>query len=67
MHVTWQDIDRWRAEKKMTNSDVARKTGISESAIYRGLNRNSKLQSSTRRVMHTVFPDKIDAGGEVVS
>lgn len=64
MHVTWQDIDSWREAAKLKNSEIARKAGIPESTIYKGLKRNSKLQPSMRRVMHAVFPEKIDERGE---
>lgn len=65
MKITWQDIDRWRAEKGLTNSDLARLAGISESSIYRGLNRKSRLYPGTRRAMHSAFPDKLNERGEV--
>lgn len=65
MTITWQDIDRWRAERGMNKADLARAAGIPEATIYRGLHRKSRLQPSMKTVMRTIFPDKFDEKGEL--
>ncbi|CDZ67657.1 Hypothetical protein NGAL_HAMBI2605_59380 [Neorhizobium galegae bv. orientalis] len=67
MRVTWQDIDSWREARDMDKSELARAVGISESTIYRGLQRNSRPLASTRREIRKIFPEKFDEQGEVRS
>lgn len=60
MHLTWQTVDKWRSERGMPLSELARRAGIPERTIYAGLRKGSKLQAATRAVMRSVFPERFD-------
>jgi predicted transcriptional regulator len=65
MRLRWQDVDLWRAERKLTKAEFARKIGAPESTVYRGLKHNSALQPTTIAVIRSVFPEKFQANGEL--
>jgi DNA-binding transcriptional regulator YiaG len=57
MHsIRWQEVDRWREDAGIPKAEFARRLGIPENTIYRGLKNNSKLQPSTVAVIRSVFP-----------
>ena len=55
--IRWETIDRWRSIKGIPKAEFARRLGIPENTIYRGLRNNSKLQPSTIAVVRAVFPE----------
>lgn len=59
MALTWRTVDKWREEKSLSKAEFARKVGIPENTIYRGVRHNSKLQPTTIFVLRSVFPEKI--------
>lgn len=65
MSLTWQTVDKWRAERDMAIAEVARRGGIPERTIYFGIAANSRLRAGTKSAMQRVFPDKFDENGEV--
>ncbi|MGI2031967.1 hypothetical protein ACRQ1B_06195 [Rhizobium panacihumi] len=47
----------------MSKTELARKSGVPENTIHRGLKFNSKLQPTTVAVIRQIFPDKFKEGG----
>lgn len=66
MRLRWQAVDKWREERDLTKAELARKIGVPESTLYRGLKHNSKLQPTTVTVIRSIFPEKFDARGDVL-
>ena len=66
MALTWRIVDKWRVEKRLSKAEFARKVGIPENTIYRGLRENSDLRPTTRTVIRSLFPEKFNDRGEVV-
>ncbi|MET3601022.1 helix-turn-helix domain-containing protein [Martelella mangrovi] len=60
MPLTWKTVDKWREDKGMRKSDLARAAGIPENTIYRGIKHNSRLNPSMVRLIRMVFPDQFE-------
>lgn len=59
--IRWETVDLWRASKGIPKAEFARRLGIPENTIYRGLRNNSKLQPTTITVIKAVFPEVFEA------
>ncbi len=61
MQLRWRTVDKWREELGLTKADFARRSGVPENTIHRGLKFNSKLQPTTIAVIRQIFPEKFKA------
>jgi len=61
MSLDWQTVDKWREELGLSKAEFARKSGVPENTMYRGLRNNSKLQPTTATVVRAMFPKKEEA------
>lgn len=61
--IRWETVDRWRSSKGIPKAEFARRLGIPENTIYRGLRNNSKLQPTTITVIKAVFPEVFERQG----
>jgi predicted transcriptional regulator len=63
---TWSDVERRRAELEMSKAELARRAGIPENTIHKGIKTNSNLRPSTASVVEnalTRFADEQCARG----
>lgn len=67
MALRWQKVDEWRAERKLSNAEFARQSGIPENTYYRGMKANSVLQPTTKAAIRAMFPEKFDRLGNVLN
>ena len=63
MQLRWRTVDKWREERGLTKSELARASGIPENTIHRGLKFNSKLHPTTIAVLRMIFPEKFNGEG----
>lgn len=61
MSLLWPTVDKWREDRGLSKSEFARRTGIPENTIYRGIKNNSKLQPTTKNVIRQIFPEEVAA------
>lgn len=50
----WSDIEKQRRTLKMSRAELARRAGISESTIFKGLQNSSRPNSSVRKQVELV-------------
>ena len=66
MQLTWKTVDKWREERNMFVSDLARRADIPERTIYAGVKKNSRLRRATDKAVRAAireFDDEKNEGG----